>query len=237
MNSKVKPAPKGEIQSASKEETDYASKEETQYALKEEKDIALQKESDIKITKKELKASKEEKDIALQKETDNKNTKKEPKNKASQQLYAPLGGYQLQKNATKTQIHKKKCNEDPDQPILTDSSITWYPRWNGSFTALQSWITSQKTSKAFIKANTNSLLARVGQQKINFYTSTGSFQITKGKATKAQLDSLYNSMKEWLSQNHEEDHDMIRELTEILDPTKDTTPTKNTSRKPIIDNT
>ena len=204
MNSKgiVQPAPKGEKQIASKE---YASKEE-------------------KTT------SSEEKCNALQKESDNKNTKIESKTKTSHQLYAPQGGYKLQKNATKSQIQKKKYNEDPDQPILTDSSITWFPKWNGSFTALQSWIMSQKTSTAFIKANTNSLLARVGQQTINFYTSTGSFQITKGKATKAQLDSLYNSMKEWLSQNHEEDHDMIRELTEILDPTR----TSNTTciRKP-----
>ena len=90
----------------------------------------------------------------------------------------------MKKAMTHLQKTRKKTGLDTNADSVCESSITFYPEWNGKLADLNEWSTLQGGT-TFKKSNDNTLTAKIDKNlTVNFFTASRSFTITKGQATR-----------------------------------------------------
>ncbi len=86
------------------------------------------------------------------------------------------GGHSMKKSMTNLQKIRKKSGLDTHADSICESSITFYPEWNGKPTSMNGPPTT------FKKSNDNTLTAKIDKNlTVNFFTASRSFTITRVK--------------------------------------------------------
>jgi hypothetical protein len=143
-----------------------------------------------------------------------KSSQKGGKVKSSPQL--KTGGHSMKKAMTHLQKTRKKTGLDTNADSVCESSITFYPEWNGKLADLNEWSTLQGGT-TFKKSNDNTLTAKIDKNlTVNFFTASRSFTITKGQATRKHMVNKKEIMQAWLESTHDSDHNLDDDLEEIL---------------------
>ena len=169
--------------------------------------------------------------LAASNQTKQTKTKTPPKSQNGSSPKIPNDGYRLKiNNQTKSQKGKTHSGQDPYEDIISFAGITFYPQWKGSITNLQDWIMSAQGGSKFHLVNTNSMMSRLGNLSINYYATSGSFQINKGRGPFDDVTNMVSNFKTWLTQNHDETIDMNLEADDFLERLKIATHTKQNTQ-------
>ena len=152
---------------------------------------------------------------------------------STQPQTAPLvlhEGYSLVNQLTKAQKRRKKNNQNIYEDVVNHDSITFYPQWKGNLRDLLAYPSQADFGhnyENFRYTNTNSIAARLGPLTINFYPSTGSFQITGGRASPAFLRSQVDNLKQYLANHTNMNADLSGQFVEFCEGLKNHTPIEN----------